>query len=214
MNISSTEAKLYHTLYDFFEARGYALLMDKKQFRKNTAAGFLNVIFSVTEYAENDAWVEVHLGGRNHQIEQIAQQFLTGNLLDFRDEANTIVISIGKYNKVKYFRYKIQHDDDIATTSDSIKDFLQTTGFDFLDSIAPLAAVEKILNAAPAAHCDFVYNQIHRCFKGVVAAKLNANPHFLGLVASHENYVSRFGIDEERARFKRLVAYLEHYNAN
>ena len=214
MSVNTTEAKLYHALYDFFEERGYELLMDKKQFRKNTAVGFVNVIFSITQYAENDAWVEVHLGCRNHHIEQIAQQFLTSNLLDFRDEANTLIISIGKYNKVKYFRYKIQGDEDIQITSDSVKEFLQTTGFGFLESLLTLADVEKALNVYPSKPCPFLYNQTHRCFKGIVAAKLNENKHLLGLANFYGSYLEKFGTDEDRTRFKRLLTYLAHYSAN
>ncbi len=45
MSIKTTEAKLYYALYDFFEAEGFRLLIDKKQFRKSTPAGFVNIIF-------------------------------------------------------------------------------------------------------------------------------------------------------------------------
>ena len=214
MSVNATEAKLYQALHDFFAEQGYELLMDKKQFRKNTATGFVNVIFSVTQYAENDAWIEVHLGCRNQHIEQIAQQFLTDNLLDFRDEANTLIISIGKYNKVKYFRYKIQSDEDIQITTDSIKDFLQTTGFGFLESIKTLADVEKTINAYPSNPCPFLYNQTHRCFKGIIAAKLNSNKHLQGLTNCYVSYLEKFGRGEDCARFQRLLAYLQHYSAN
>ena len=124
MSLKTTEAKIYYALYDFFEAEGFRLLMDKKQFRKNTVAGFTNIIFSVSEYEKEEAWVEVHIGCRNDQVEQIAQQFLNPSLIDFREDINTLIISTGKYNDVKYFRYKIQNDDDLTDACESIKDFM------------------------------------------------------------------------------------------
>ena len=214
MSISTTEAKLYRTFYDFFEQHNYGLLPDKKQFRKITAGGFLNVIFSVTEYAENDAWVEVHFGCHNQHIEQIAQQFLATNLLDFRNDTNTIIISIGNYNNVKYFRYKIQSDEDIQTAYESITSFFETVGFEFLETLTKVTEVERILNFSSRKPCKFVYNQTHRCFKGMIAAKFTENPKFFGLALMYDVYLNSIGQYEESVRFKKMIDYLHHYSAN
>ncbi len=215
MSLKTTEAKLYYALYDFFEAEGFRLLMDKKQFRKNTPAGFTNVIFSVSEYEkENDAWVEVHIGCRNDQIEQITQQFLNPSLSDFRADVNTLIISTGKYNDVKYFRYKIQNDEDLTDACESIKEFMTFSGFGFLKSVTRLADIDRILNVQPHKPSKYLYNQVHRCYKGIVAAKLNNSPQFDRLIDIYRSYLSKFANEIECSNFERLVLYLMYYGNN
>ncbi|WP_428659148.1 hypothetical protein [Runella sp.] len=215
MNLKTTEAKLYYALYDFFEAEGFRLLMDKKQFRKNTPAGFTNIIFSVSEYEkENDAWVEVHIGCRNEQVEQIAQQFLNSNSVDFRSDANTLIISTGKYNNVNYFRYKIQNDEDLADACESIREFMQSSGFSFLSTINSVSDIDSLLNLLPHKPSKFLYNQVHRCYKGIVAAKLNNSPQLERLTETYRRYLAKFGNEAERHNYERLVAYLNYYGKN
>lgn len=214
MRINTTEARLYHTLCDFFENQKYQLLAEKKQFRKLTSIGFLNIVFSITEYAENDAWVEVHFGSHNRHIEQIAQQFLGTNLLDFRNDTNTLILSLGKYNDVKYFRYKIQNQEDLQNTCELIALFFEQTGFAFLTNLDRIAAIDKILNATPRQACKFVYNQVHRCFKGIIAAKLNHNPKLAELAEVYQLYLQKYANPDEQAQFDKLLAYLRHYSAN
>lgn len=214
MRTNTTETKLYRLLCHFFENQKYQLLAEKKQFRKLTANGFLNVVFSITEYAPNDAWVEVHFGSHNRHIEQIAQQFLTTNLLDFRQDANTLIVSLGKYNDVKYFRYKIQNEEDLQNTCELIAAFFEQTGFAFLTNLDSVAAIDKALNATYRQPCKFVYNQIHRCFKGIIAAKLNNSPQFTELAEVYQLYLRQHANAHEQAQFDKLLAYLWHYSAN
>ncbi|MEZ4905435.1 MAG: hypothetical protein R2822_28565 [Spirosomataceae bacterium] len=49
-----------------------------------------------------------------------------------------MIISTGNYNDVKYFRYKIQNDDDLAATCESIKDFMTSQGLGFLNGVTNL----------------------------------------------------------------------------
>lgn len=215
MSIKTTEAKLYYALYDFFEKEGFCLLMDKKQFRKNISTGFINVIFSVSEYdKQNDAWVEVHIGSRNEQIEHIAQQFLNVNSLDFRPEANTLIISTGKYNDVKYFRYKIQEDDDLTDTCESIKDFMTLQGFGFLNTAAQISDIDRLLNSQPHQPSKYLYNQTHRCYKELIAAKFNNNTRYQQIEELYRGYLLRFANETERHNYERLVDFLQYYGSN
>lgn len=215
MSLKITEAKIYDALYSFFLNEGFELLIEKKQFRKITPTGFINVIFSISEYEkDSDVWVEVHIGGRNHQIEQIAQQFLNVNLMDFRADANTVVISTGKYNDVKYFRYKIHDSDDLHEACASIRNFMNTTGLGFLKKVSQLSEINRLLNRTPTQPSKYLYNQIHRCFKGLIAAKLTENPRYLQLIETYRKYVHQNGTETELQNYERLVAYLQYYSAN
>jgi hypothetical protein len=213
MLVKSFEIALYDKLRLFFEKQGFVLMSDKKQFRKVTSRGFQNVIFTATSY-DDEIWLEVNFGFRNNQVEQIAQQFL-GNTRDFWSESNTIVVSIGKYNDAKYFRYKIMTEPDIEDVCDIVKDFLITEGFPFISKSDNLLSLNDIFNKHPKKPCKYVYNQVHRSFKGIIIAKLLNDEHFLELTDKHrENLINIGATHEELLTFERLLSFLLYHSPN
>jgi hypothetical protein len=222
MIISQFEVRLYNQLEDFFAKHGFELLHDKKQFRKTTATGFQNIILSVSEAKSgisatglpiDQFWVEVNFGVRNNQIEQIAQQFLN-NSVDFRNDANTFVINIGKFNDLKYFRFKIEDEDDFDGITDQISDFFLQSGIPFMANNSNFNNLEKVLNFDPTKPCKYLYNQVHRAFKGIIAAKLGDKRHFSELIEIYRNYLFKVGTDDELINYERLVSYLLYYSRN
>ena len=213
MLIKPFESDIYEKLRSFFDSQGYVLMSDKKQFRKVTDTGFHNVIFTTTAY-ENEVWLEVNLGCRNHQLEQIAQQFL-GNTRDFWADSNSLVISIGKFNNAKYFRYKMATTSDVLDVCEEVKVFLLTQGFPFLKNSETLPSLHEIYNKTPKKTCKFLYNQVHRCFKGIIAAKLIFSEDFLDLADIHRDVLMKIGAtDEELLTFERLLSYLLYLSVN
>ncbi|MCY7351383.1 MAG: hypothetical protein LH606_12070 [Cytophagaceae bacterium] len=218
MPISPFETELYERLSDFFARSGFVSLVEKKQFRKSTDTGFQNVIFSVTPY-ENETWLEVNFGLRHQQLEQTAQQFLS-NLAEFRDDANTLVVSIGKFNDTRYFRYKITHDArhgpaDLDETCELIKDFLLETGFDFLDQHSHLPELHALLNSEPTKPCKYLYNQTHRAFKGLIAARLSQHADFPRLADVYRNQLLKMGASfHDLHQYERLLSYLLYHSVN
>lgn len=213
MTLTPFETNLYQYLTPFFERHQYRLLPDMKQYRRNTRTGFQNVILSPSFYG-GETMLEVNFGCRNDQIEQIAQQFLT-NLVDFRPNANTVIISIGKFSGYPYYRYKIHSDDELADTCQQIEQFFTTRGFDFLNGSSTLPTLDRLLNEHPDQPCPYVYNQAHRCYKGLIAARLNNSPRFDGLIDSYRQLLIRQTQNPyEQLHFERLIAYLQHYSPN
>lgn len=213
MTLTPFEAALYQHLTPFFGAHQYVLLPERRQYRRVTEAGFQNVILSPTFYGD-ETMLDVNFGCRNEQVEQIAQQFLN-NLTDYRPEANTLIIPIGKFKGLPYFRYKIHSDDELADTCARIRDFFVEQGFDFLETACALPTLDRLLNEHPSLPCLYVYNQTHRCYKGLIAARLNHNPHFEGLIDSYRHLLIRQTQNpHEQLHFERLIAYLGHYSAN
>ena len=213
MLVKPFESDIYRNLQSFFDLQGYGLVPDKKQFRKITDTGFYNVIFTTTAY-ENEVWLEVNLGCRNHQVEQIAQQFL-GNTRDFWADSNSLVISIGKFNNAKYFRYKMASTSDVLDVCEEVKDFLLTQGFDFLKNSESLPVLHEIYNKTPTKPCRFLYNQVHRCFKGIIVAKLIYSEDFLDLADTHRDNLIRIGAtSEELLTYERLLSYLLYLSVN
>lgn len=203
---------------DFFAHHGFTLLAHKKQFRKVTDTGFQNVIFSVTPY-ENETWLEVNFGLRHQHLEQIAQQFLN-NPEEYRNDANTLVVSIGKFNDTRYFRYKIVHDAqggpiDLEETCELVREFLLETGFGFLDQYGHLPAIHALLNGEPAKPCRYLYNQIHRTFKGLIAAHLSQHPDFMRLADVYRNQLLSMGASfHDLHQYERLVSFLLYHSVN
>lgn len=213
MIVKPFESDIYENLRLFFDLRGYVLMPDKKQFRKITVSGFHNVIFTTTSY-ENEVWLEVNLGCRNHQVEQIAQQFL-GNTRDFWADSNSLVISIGKFNNAKYFRYKMASASDVLDVCEEVKSFLLTQGFPFLENLEALASLHEIYNKNPKKPCKFLYNQVHRSVKGIIVAKLIYSEDFLDLADTHRNNLMRIGATtEELLTYERLLSYLLYLSVN
>lgn len=213
MLVKPFEKALHDKLRMFFKQHDFVLFADKKQFRKVTPRGFQNVIFTATSY-DDEIWLEVNFGCRNNQVEQIAQQFL-GNTRDFWTESNTIVVSIGKYNDAKYFRYKIMTEPDIEDVCDIVKDFLIIEGLPFLEASDNLPALNEIFNKQPHKPCKYVYNQVHRCFKGIINAKLIHHENFLDLTDKHRANLIRIGAtQEELLTFERLLSFLLYHSPN
>lgn len=213
MTITAFETTLYQNLTPFFTEHAFTLLPEKKQYRRNTSIGFQNVILSPSFYGD-ETILEVNFGCRNDQVEQIAQQFLN-NLPDFRPEANTLIVSIGKFSGFQYLRYKIHSEEELKDICEQIEQFFTTKGFDFLDTACSLATLDRLLNEQPAQPCQYVYNQTHRCYKGLVAARLDHNPYFDGLIDSYRHILIRQTQNPyEQLHFERLIMYLQHYSAN
>lgn len=212
MILSKFEVKFYQRLEEFFQSKGFDLMMEQKQFRKSTQNGFQNIIFSVSE-TQKDFWIEVNFGVRHEIIEQIAQQFLN-NARGYRPSANTLVISIGKFEEKKYFRFKITNEEDFSNTTNEITQFFEEKGFNFLEKAISLKFIEDILNDSPTMPCRYLYNQVHRCFKGVIVAKLTDNHHFTTITNIYRNFLLKNGTDEDLLNYERLVGFLLHYNAN
>ena len=213
MTVSEFDTLLYHELYDFFYDYEFDLLPNKKQFRRMLSSGFQSIIFSPSEF-EEELWLEVNLGVRLNMVEDLAQQFLD-NHRPYRDEALTIVASIGKLSDNKYFRYKIAQKDDLYFACEEVKKFMTASGFSFLNSHSSIAAIDEVLNDRPNKPSKLLYNQSHRCFKAITAAKLVHNPIFLDLVDAYRRYLQKTGSKPNLInQYDKLTNFLFHYSLN
>jgi hypothetical protein len=213
MPITQFEQRLFQKLHPLLGNYGFDLMPERKQFRKNTSIGFENIILSVSNYDE-ESLVEVNFGCRHHEIEKVAQQFLT-NSPEYWQEANTLIISIGKYNEAKYFRYKVFDEEDLETVCQQIEHFFTDRGFTLLSEFSGLKAVDEILNKEPQKQCRFVYNQTHRCFKGLIAAKLTNRENFFDLAETYRKSLIKLNASiEELHQYERLLSYLLYHSVN
>jgi hypothetical protein len=199
-------------LEPFFKENGFVWLSEKSQFRKITETGFQNVFLTIVNY-ESEHIIEVQFGIRNELIESMVQQFLI-NSNSYKSEANTLTINIGAYRGTPYFRYKIKNREDIENCLIDIKTFFEEEGLAFMNGVVDIPTLDEMLNFEPQKKNKFIYNQVHRCFKGIASAKLNDRSHFHGLIDIYRTYLLKNASDQELIHFERLVSYLLHFNAN
>lgn len=213
MILTRFETQLYEHLTPFFGEYGYDLLPEKKQYRLATPTGFQNILLAPAYY-DGETVLTVNFGCRHEQIEQIAQQFLN-NLSGYRPDANTLVVSIGKFSGQLYSRYTIGTDHQLADVCDQIQAFFTDLGFPFLDESGSLQDLDRLLNQFPDEPCRYVYNQAHRYHKGLTAAYLNHNPHADALTDTYRQQLTQQTQNPHaQFHFERLVNFLHHYSAN
>ncbi len=214
MVISNFEQRLFAKLEHSFEPLGFELLADKKQLRRPLKNGdFESIIFSVSPYEENDFWIEANFGVRKEHVETHVQQFLT-NRSDFQGDALTWTTSIGKFKGMKYFRHKVKNNLTFGSTTNEIVDFFLTSGLPFMEQNQTLSSIDVLFNAAPEKDSRFIYNQVHRCYKGLAIAKLTDSPELYSLIDKYRYNVIRLGNDEEIERFEHFISFLLYYNPN
>ncbi|AUD01792.1 hypothetical protein [Spirosoma pollinicola] len=213
MTSTSFETSLYQHLTPFFERHQFLLLPEKKQYRKTTDTGFQHILLCPTFYA-HETTLAVRLGCRNEQIEQIAQQFLTSQSISQLD-TNTLLISIGQFSDFTIDRFCIHSEDELLSVCEQIEHFFATSGFDFLAASSSLLALDRLLNNQPGQPCLYVFNQMHRYYKGLITARLNHNTHFDALVDTYRHLLlAQTQNRHEQIRFERLISYLHYYSAN
>ncbi|GEM_PF-598301 len=213
MALSKVETHLYTSLNDFLSQKDFEMRPDLKQFRRETPTGFQNIILSFSPY-QAETYLEVNIGTRLNMVEEIVQQFLD-NMPEFWRQANTVVVSVGKINDAKYFRYRIADDEDLHVCTEQVIEFMDQRGFMFLEYASHLKNLDVMFNAKPHQSVKYLYNQLHRCFKGVVIARLSHNPHFLTLIEQYHDKLLKLGASPTNmAEYDRLVNYLLHFSAN
>lgn len=213
MTSISFETTLHQHLTPFFEAHQFRLLNDKKHYRKATEIGFQQVVLTPTFYA-NEIILDIRLACRNEQVEQIAQQFLTNQAL-IRPDTSTLHVPIGQFNDFFDVRLSIRSEKEIHSVCQKIEHFFTTVGFDFLSTACTLPALDRLLNGQLGQPSLYVYNQMHRCYKGLITASLNHNTQFDHLIDTYRHLlIHQTQNRHEQIRFEQLIAYLQYYSAN
>lgn len=213
MTSISFDSLLYQYLTPFFQRHQFLLLPEKRQYRKTTDTGFQSIAFYPTFY-DHKTLLDVQLSCRNDQVEQIAQQFQASQAISSSD-ANTLTASIAQFNGFSSVQFTIRSEHELQSVCHQLERFFISLGFDFLATSCSLASVDRLLNGQPDQPCPYVYNQMHRCYKGLITASLIHNEHFDELVDTYRQvFVQQTQNPYEQVRFERLVSFLHHYSAN
>lgn len=207
------EQQLYKQLQPVFNAQGYEAIPAKKQFRKSNGSGFKNIIFSMSG-DEEEQIINVHMGLRFDLVEDLVCQFLDIPASKEK-ESNTIIASLSRFHRLPYHRFIITDDSSLQHTCEQIAGFMQHKGFRFLNACEKLKRIDAVVNRKPALSCPYMYNQIHRCFKGITIARLLHRTDFEQLVTIYSNYLySQWAPRHLIENFDKLANYLRHFSFN
>ncbi|WP_425291068.1 hypothetical protein [Spirosoma linguale] len=204
---------LYQQLTPFFEQYDFFLLPEKNLYRRATSIGFQSIMPTLTVY-NDETVLDVKLGCRNEQVEQIAQQFVSSPAVSHQD-AVTITVSISQFSGFKIAPFKLSTEKELVTTCRQIESFFQTSGFTFLNFSCTLPVLDHLLNEQPSRPCQYVYNQMHRYYKGLTTASLTHTNQFDSLCDQYRRLlVKQTHNPYEPLQFERLIAYLRYYFSN
>ncbi|MGB3618239.1 MAG: hypothetical protein WBA12_08970 [Catalinimonas sp.] len=210
MELKEVEIGLFDKLAPFFGRYGFEPVRAYNQFRRPTEVGFQNMILAFSAY-EEETWVEAFVGVRHDQVEELAYPFTSGGYA-FRKDSTTLVTSLGKLRGQTHHRFKIQDERGLSRTVRDLQDFMVTDGLEFVERYTALHELDALFNDDPHRPCPYVFNQAHRCFRGLVMARLVARPGFAALCRAYRTHLTTNAALQ--GRFNRLAQFLQTYSPN
>jgi hypothetical protein len=192
---------------------GFEHIPHYQQFRKETAFGFQNLLYSITHY-EDENWVDIFIGIRHHIVESLAYPFTTG-WIDFQPHSNTLISSIHHLQDQPYRKYKLASPKDAVEIVDAIHNYLLQEGLAQLSDLQNIKAIHQVLNKHPQDSCTWSLNYSNRALRGIVAAKLVFEPNFNQLVEQYlQGFETRATTSKALEQFKKLLQFLHTYTPN
>lgn len=209
----SLKEAIVHALQPYLAPKGFLYLPKWEQYRKPTPSGFQSVIVALAPY-EDLSLLEVHLGIRQDSVENLAYPFTNG-LMGFQDNNMTLVTPLAKLHGHAFQRFEVRQPADGARAAQEILDQLEKGGLRFLDKYSRLEEMCSLFNRHPKHPLPLVHNQINRCLRGLVLARLNHRSDFEELGAIYRERLQVLRAPEAAVqKFDRLRNYLRSYSVN
>jgi hypothetical protein len=211
---SIQEQQLAQALHPLMRSKGYDWLPRLHQFRKSTENGFTCLILSTTAY-EKESLTEAHLGIRIDHVENLAFPFTNG-LPGFQPDSMSLVTPMARLFEQRYQRLPLAGEKSVEEATSQLKGQLESKGFAFLQQYSQLSQLDELLNAQPEAPVPYLHNQINRCFRAIVTAKLLQRQDFAALTEHYASLLadSLYAPEATKAKYQRLRHFLLHYSMN
>ncbi|MEZ4888884.1 MAG: hypothetical protein R3E32_29425 [Chitinophagales bacterium] len=214
-NKSSIQSLIQQSLSPKFKTAGFTYIDNPKylQFKKEFQGGFQDCIFTILEN-EQTFWIELSVGVRIDIVEKLANQF-TLTLKDYHEESHTILSTYGRIMGQPYFRFKVENQAELVEACKKIQDFLKEIAFDFMEDNSQISAIDKLINRYPEKPSRFIFNESHRCIKGVIIAQMAHNPQLPTLIQAYHIVLQRHSLrDKMMPQYEKLVEYLSAFSVN
>lgn len=208
------ENNIYTTLAPLFEAQGYQLISAEKQFRLATRNGYRSVFIHVNGDAYQQS-INLQLGIRLDVVEELVQQFLQEVVIAGYKESMTILGSYSRLVHQPYKRFLVKDQADLDSACLRIASFMRSSGFKFLENFDRLRKIDGLLNRKPEQPSPFLQNQMIRCFKGLVLARLTHRTDYHRLTKTYQHFLQKHWTDQSvMEHYRRLVEFLRFFSLN
>ncbi len=212
---SEIQIRIQQALSPLLEANGFAYVEHPKylQFRKVFEGGFQSCLFTVLEH-ETVFWIELSVGVRVEIVEKLANQF-TLTLKDYHKDSHTILTTYGRIMGNPYYRFKVESEEDLDVACEKMQMFLEEIAFDFMLDNSRISNIDKLINRYPEKPSRFIYNDSHRCIKGVIVAQMAQNPQLNTLIKAYYIVLQKHPLrDKMLPQYQKLVKYLRAFSVN
>jgi len=209
----SLKKRLVQGLASKLKGKDYIYTPQWEQFRKPTVGGFQSLIMSITAYPDASLF-ELHLGVRLDAVEHLAYPFTNG-LMGFQANSMTLVTPLAKLHGHAFQRFELAPAEDVDQALSEIAGQLDHGGFSFLEKYNRLEEMEQLFNRHPHHPLPLVHNQINRCLRGLVLAKLTHRTDFTKLATLYRDRLQVLRAPEATLhKYDRLRSYLRSYAPN
>ena len=212
---SDIQNNIQQALSPRFELKGFESIVHPRnlQFKRKFEGGFQSCFFTVLE-RNKTFWIELSVGVRIDIVEKLANQF-TLILEDYQSESHTIMSTYGRILGKPYFRFKVETEEEFVMACEKMRDFLEEIGFDFMQDNSQIVAVDKLINRYPEKPSRFIFNESHRCIKGVIIAQMAQNPQLKTLIQAYHIVLQKHLLgDKMLPQYERLIKYLSAFSVN
>lgn len=207
------EEHFHQNIKPFLKEKGFMFVPAFQQYRHLTSIGFQCVIFSFSHYPDASI-LEVHLGIRADEVEQMAFAFTNG-LPGFRSDSLTLVTPMSKLIERSFERYEITDETTSTKAIQEIQRQLDQRAWSFLNQYSRLAQLNKLYNEHPDQALPLVYNQINRCIRGITLAKLTHTDRFTELGEIYRQSLQKSTVlPIHQEKYERLYKFLLSYSMN
>lgn len=208
------EKRLFQQLCPVFDQYGYEAIPSKKQFCQINKSGFRSVGLSLSS-GEEKKTIEIQLSIRNNLVEELVHQFL-GSKKGSEKDSTTISLSLARLKCQKQPNFVIaENDQDLQLSGWQIAAVLHKKGFHFLNTFSKLHRIDKMVNRKPSRPSPLMPNQIHRCFKGIIIARMLHRTNFEKLANVYGNYLCRQLAPRQLTdNYYKLLSFLKNFSFN
>lgn len=207
------EESIHQKIQFYLKDKDFIFVPAFQQYRHVTAIGFQCIIFSFSHYPDASV-LEIHLGIRADEVEQMAFSFTNG-LPGFRSDSLTLVTPIAKLREKSFERFELTDELSCVQAIQEIQQQLDNSGWLFLNQYSRLEQLNKLFNEHPDQKLPLVHNQINRCIRGITLAKLTHDDRFVQLGAVYRKALKASSVlPIHQEKYERLYQFLLSYSMN
>lgn len=179
-------------LYPYFEHKKYVPTRTPGEFRRKTSFGHSAVHYHVV-LAEGGAAIQFHVGLR-HELVEVAMSSLFGQRSYYQTDSQTLSVdsrTLGAVSRAddRSERSPIIKPAEVGAFCDGFIDFMDRSGFAFLEKYSNLSAVDRLYNNLPSKSAEWCNHSYQRCFRGMTVAEIMRRLDLRTLREMHRSYL-------------------------